>query len=454
MSDAKHPRAVSLESLPPEILLAVITSLPGLDSLWNLLQASPHAWRLFEDGSTSLLIIEGIISGRRSIIPLKVRDLIRAVILVRYGVLPFEGLKQFRTQLMKAMIPCLTPDDTRVKNLGPMSLSYTPSPTVLRSIVATAYHITALSQSYLASCLERLRGPSFQPLHAHNPTPHYTHDYKDTGEWIPAWDREFAGKPLPVTHMGQPTWVEEMRVVRVMWIVQLVREMQLLATNKTGIVWSKDDIALLLGMDPVDLILDRDSPLPDTELIKSAMDYLATLKTRQPDAFYRFPPAPAPSVNNRWITASPNHNEMFMQVRGYRLNGKFQWLGNGLQVPEGATPVELPSFTGEKKWEQTAKAFDFGPYGVNFWQRLRDYLRSGTSPLPGVSFKSFRPLGLAFWDRKRLWLLGLANDMQYTSEELYFFVWEGILPPEEVDGIKVRAREAHRDRESRFPRPA
>ena len=117
---------------------------------------------------------------------------------------------------MKAMIPCMTPGDTRVKNLGPMSLSYTPSPTVLRSIVATAYHITALSQSYLASCLERLRDPSFQPLHAHNPTPQFTHDYKDTEEWVPAWDREFVGTPVSVTHIGQPTWVEEMRVVRVM----------------------------------------------------------------------------------------------------------------------------------------------------------------------------------------------------------------------------------------------
>ena len=316
MSDAKHPRRVSLESMPPEILLAVITSLPGLDSLWNLLQASSQAWRLFEDGSKSILITEGILSGPQSIIPSKVRDPIRAVILVRYGVLPFEGLKEFRPQFMKAMIPCLTPDDTRVKNLGPMSLSYTPSPTVLRSVATTAHHITALSQSYLASCLERLRDPSFQPLHAHNLTPHYTHDYKDIGEWIPAWDREFVGTPVSVTHVGQPTWVEEMRVVRVMWIIQLVREMQLLATNKTGIGWSKDDKSLLLGMDPVDLILDRDSPIPDTEPIKSAMDFLATLKAPAKDVSYRLPPAPAPSVNNRWITAPPNHHELFMQIRG------------------------------------------------------------------------------------------------------------------------------------------
>ncbi|KAH7194004.1 uncharacterized protein B0J16DRAFT_412525 [Fusarium flagelliforme] len=235
-----------------------------------------------------------------------------------------------------------------------------------------------------------------------------------------------------------------MRVVRVMWIIQLVREMQLLATNKAGIGWSKDDTSLLLGMGPVDLFHDRDSPIPDTEPIKSAMDYLATLKTPGKGVFYRLPPAPAPSVNNRWTTAPPNHNEVFMQVRAYRLNGKFRWLGRGVQVPEGATPVELPTYTEEKKWEQTAKAFDLRPCGVHFWQGLRDHRRSGRSPLPGVSFKSFRPLGLAFWDRKRLWLLGLAfgvNDPHYTFESFYFFAWESILPPEEVASIKARARE-------------
>jgi len=445
MPNDKHPRTVSLDSLPPEILLPIITSLPNLDSLWNLLRASPQAWRLFEDGSKSVLIAEGILSGPQSTIPLKVRELIRAVILVRCGVLPFDDLQQFRTRFMKAMIPCLISDESTIKTLGPEPLSFTCSLAVLRSVIATAYHITALSQSYLASCLERLRDPSFQPLHAHNPTPHYTHDYKNTEEWIPAWDREFVGIPVSVTDTGQPTWVEEMRVVRVMWIVHLVREMQLLATNKPGIGWSIDDISLLLSMGPVDLFHDRDSPICDTEPIESAMDYLATLKTPGKDV-YRLPTTPAPSVDNRWTTAPPNHNEVFMQVRAYRLNGRFRWLGRWAQVPEGATPVEVLTFTEEKKWEQTAaKAFDLRPYGVNFWQRLKDHLRSGRSPLPGVSFKSFRPLGLAFWNRKRLWLLGLAcgvNDMQYTFDSFYFFAWETILPPEEVDSIKARTRQA------------
>ncbi|WXC61719.1 hypothetical protein SNK03_007592 [Fusarium graminearum] len=315
---------------------------------------------------------------------------------------------------------------------------------VLRSVVATAYHISALSQSYLASCLEKLRDPSFRPLHAYDPTPHYTHDYRDTEEWVPAWDREFVGTPVSIVDTGQPTWIEEMRVVRVLWIIQLVGEMQLLVTHKPDIGWSKDDISVLIGMGPVDLFHEPDSPICDTEPIKSAVNYLATLRKPDKDIFYRFPPAPAPSVDNRWITALPNYNERTMQVRGYRLNGKFQWLRKGSQVPEGATPVEVLTGTEEYQWEQTVKAFDFRPHGIDLWRQLKsdDFLQG--SPIPGVSFKSFRPLGLAFWERKRLWLLGLAPglyDRKDVLNNFYFFTWESIMPPEEVAEIKTRARE-------------
>ncbi|KAG8666651.1 hypothetical protein FPOAC2_11767 [Fusarium poae] len=439
-----------LENLPTEILLPIITSLPDLDSLWKLLQASPRVWHLFEDASTSLVITEGILSGPHSTIPDNIRQLIRGVILVRSGTLPFEDLDEFGSRFMKAMIPCIS-DQPAVETLGPDSLSHKSNPAILRSVIATAYHLSALSQSYLASCLERLRDPSFRPLHAHNPSPHYTHDYKGAEGYVPAWDREFVGTPAHVVNIGQPTWVEEMRAVRVMWIIQLVGEMQLLG-SKSNIGWSEEDVSRLLDMDPVDLFHEPGSPICDTEPIKSVMDYLATLRSPDEDRFYRLPAAPAPSLDNRWTTALPNHNEVFMQVKAYRLNGKFHWLRKGSQVPEGATPVEIPTVTDEKLWEQTALAFDFRPYGLNFWQLLKDDFHSGRSPIPGVSFQSFRRLGLAFWDRKRLWLLGLASGVNIKnspSEAFYFFAWESILPPEEVACIKARARETSQALEAR-----
>jgi hypothetical protein len=294
-----------LELLLPKILLLIISNFSSLDLLWNLLRASPQAWRLFN--VHYLAITEGILSGPSSVIPPKIRELIRGVILVRFGVLPFENLEEFQCQFMRGMIPFLVSQNAALKTLGPESLTPSVGAIVSRSVVATAYHISALSQAYLASCLERLRDPKFRPLHAHDPRPHYTHGYGPNDEWVRAWDRQFIGTPVPIVDIGQPTWVEEMRVVRATWIIQLMGEVQcLVAENAETIGWSNYDVSTIRGMAPVDLFHERDGPICETEPIRSAMYYLATRGDPYQDVFYRLPKAPTPSVNNRWVTGVPN----------------------------------------------------------------------------------------------------------------------------------------------------
>ncbi|RGP81308.1 hypothetical protein FLONG3_452 [Fusarium longipes] len=408
MADNGQPDPISLERLPPEILIPVMTALPSLESLWKLLQASPRAWRLFESGSNSLVITEGILSGPQSTIPPKFRELIRGVILVRSGVLHFTDLEEFGTGFMKAMVPFLVPDESRVKILGPESLSCMPRPELIRG----------------------------------------------TDKCPPAWDREFIGRPVTFFHLGQPTWVEEMRVVRVMWMAQLAGEMQHLFNKKPDIGWSSDDISLLHAKDLVELIDEDGSLINSTVPMSSAMDYLSRLRKPQTSVFYRLPPAPAPSEDNRWITAPPNYNERFMELGGYRFNGKFHYVRKRVPVvlPEGATPVHLPAFTDAHCWEQTVSWLDRQPWGtgISIWNSLHDRDGSGDSPIPGVKFDSFRPLGLAFWDRKRLSLLGLAPGIKDSwKDDFWLFAWESILPLEEVDSIKRRARQAWEERQAR-----
>ncbi|KAH6949101.1 hypothetical protein DER45DRAFT_624342 [Fusarium avenaceum] len=436
----------SLELLPSDILLLILGNFPSLDLLWNFLRASPRVWRLF--GVEFLTITEGILSGPSSIIPPKVRELIRGVILIRSGAIPFENLEEFQCRFMRGMIPFLVSQNTPLKTLGPESLSSSAGATVFRSVVATAYHISALSQAYLASCLERLRGPGFRPLHAHDPKPHYTHGYGPDDMWVRAWDRQFTGAPVPIVDMGQPTWVEEMRVIRAMWIIQLMGEVQcLVADNPETIGWSDNDVSTIRGMGPVDLFHDRESQICDTEPIKSAIYYLTTRNDCYKDVFYRLPKAPTPSADNRWITGVPNRNERTMQLKAFRLNNKLHYLRKGstlAAVPEGAIPVELPVLTEAHHWEQTEDAFDNRPYGISFWIRLRNNDMLVGSPIPGVKFDSFRPLGLAFWDRRRLYLLGLASGIGTggcDGDHFYFFAWESILPPEEVEIIKAALRD-------------
>lgn len=94
MSGKDQNAVASLEMLPPEILLPIATSLPGLDALWSLMTASPNVWRLFNN--YALTITEGIISGPNSILYERIQELVRGVILVRAKTLPFKDLNEFK----------------------------------------------------------------------------------------------------------------------------------------------------------------------------------------------------------------------------------------------------------------------------------------------------------------------------------------------------------------------
>lgn len=215
-------QAASLELLPPEILLPIITSLPGLDTLWNLLRISPHVWRLFNDHALS--IIEGILSGPNVILPSAIVEAIRAVILARLKALPFRNLREFQVRFLRRVFPVwkLACDKGKENfiTLGPELLSTTASPVVvLRSVITITHQIFALSQACLTSYLERLRDPSFRPLHSLDPELRYTHGYGSDRKWVPASDLVFKGTSAKVVDAGQPIWVEEMRVVRALWTI-------------------------------------------------------------------------------------------------------------------------------------------------------------------------------------------------------------------------------------------
>jgi hypothetical protein len=93
----------SIEALPPEFLLPIVTSLPGLDTLWDLLRASPNVWRLFNENALS--IIESILSSPKVILPPAIAEAIRAVILAHLKALPFRNLHEFQHQYVLKLFP-------------------------------------------------------------------------------------------------------------------------------------------------------------------------------------------------------------------------------------------------------------------------------------------------------------------------------------------------------------
>lgn len=152
----------SLETLPPELLFPIISSLPGLDTLWNLLRASPRAWRFFNDNSIE--ITEAILTGPNSTTQWKLRRAIRVVAMVRSEVLPFKSFKDFASWIKYDATRLLRRGRALPKAEGLDSL-LSVGINVLPSVAATACRISARSQSSLVRDQDRWQFLSYMMRH-------------------------------------------------------------------------------------------------------------------------------------------------------------------------------------------------------------------------------------------------------------------------------------------------
>ncbi|KAJ4010083.1 hypothetical protein NW752_009261 [Fusarium irregulare] len=370
MSENAQNTVASLEVLPPEVLLPIVTSLPGLDTLWNLMTASPNTWRLFSN--YALDITEGILSGPNSILYGKIRELVRGVILMRAKTLPFKDLNEFQTH----------------------------PPSWTRSFGSGLMHFC-----------------TFQ------------------NDPIPVWDREAAGTPVKVVDGGQPSWREEMRALRAMWIIQLVGEVKGLV--KEG--WPEEDIDTLKQIDLVDLV-ERPDGVIKAEELRCAMEYLTKLGDAIQNDHYRLPTPSLDLKSHRWITAEQKPVQSPMVLVGHRHNGKLLRLGKGEPIPEGSKPEWYPFLRDDMKWHRAEPSLQRESCGISSWRSLST---SRDSPAYGVKFDSFRRLGFAFWERERLHLAGLADGIHepFYKDEFYHFALESILPTDEVANLKAEIPE-------------
>jgi hypothetical protein len=102
-------------------------------------------------------------------------------------------------------------------------LSRTTSPVILRSILASARHITCLAFDYLEDHLVRFRSP--RPRH------HIDEDFKFRGSGhlngsdeklkVRAWELKSSGQYYEVRDLGPPSCVEGQRAIRACWRLQV-----------------------------------------------------------------------------------------------------------------------------------------------------------------------------------------------------------------------------------------
>ncbi|KAL6904098.1 hypothetical protein GGI43DRAFT_381789 [Trichoderma evansii] len=436
----------SLEALPTEIILQILCELTDLDALYNLIRASPVSSRIFDHHAHE--VMETVLP--MCLLKIEIQHLVRGVILARSSALPFNNLHDFKELFEEQTL--YTHDAFRSPPHTLPSESLTAaSLESIRSGLATACRISALTYTCLEFYLERLRDKSFfNPYHCGiRQYPLYIFLRNVTHSWTRS-----VGKPVRANYDRPPSWVEEMRVARVLWMMQLVGEVQRLAIrDPDGLGWSPEDIEEVARMTPEGFVTCGMSSgvftisggCPYFEGMEeegmTVYDYLQQLGGEEGESsqrslidYYRLPRPPAIEARS-WTTQKPKPCMRLTKFGNvYDLGNTFisadppiESLELLIRDPHPKLPLPQVSwYSGQRPMDA-----DTSNLGVDCHRNLA--FRSADSPLPNVQFDVFRPFGFALWDDTRMRsmrLVGKHHDSSFTAAQ--FFVWRSLVPEEEI----------------------
>ncbi|KAH0496110.1 hypothetical protein TgHK011_003490 [Trichoderma gracile] len=442
------PNPPNIEDIPDKILLQIITRLPGLDTLWNLLCASPRCFRLFNNQPPT--VIEQLFDNPTSILPPKIQELVRAVILTRSGTILFKNLNEFKYRFIQHKVPVQTIRDKTNITLRPESLTdHDIPPSVYLSIVATAHHISALAHACLSFYLSQIHNPNiFHPQQAQLPLPKYRlrGSNPPEGDTTPAWHQVFFGVPYEVVDAGPPSWVEEMRVVRALWVIQLVGDVRCLVLKDLNASrWSYDDINRTLPR-YADALAQDGAMNSGAEEIRTVLAYLEKLGiTNKEEPFYKLPKLPPDAKPVNPVTSLPDPCEA-------------TWGGVGIIYNHGHKTIKLrpppsalqrasgPQLSESALHGQTRSSLENESPAVTTLRHFTDGKSRYGLPITNARMDIYRPFGLALWDRRRLCLLGLLGGGRMDERDLdyYCFAWESLMDEEWVRHVRRVLREGVR----------
>ncbi|KAK8129042.1 hypothetical protein PG984_010150 [Apiospora sp. TS-2023a] len=260
-------RGSPFERLPTEIIVDILLRLDELVSLDCLLHASPVVYRIFDEFAvrvTEAILYNGygpILKGLHtkepdskpgvacSFVPVQMY----LVAMIRSATLPVGSLLEF---VKRVIIPYQLDAVTRINlttlespnMITPRALPADTPPAVVRSLVATSRHLTALSVDCLRFYLDRFR--AVRPSHPKTTVARDFHrlplgmlqDFE-----MEPWKGKPKGREVPVQDHGPPTWLEEQRVLRAFWCLQIIVDLRKAAKASRLDGWPHEDVVYLRG---------------------------------------------------------------------------------------------------------------------------------------------------------------------------------------------------------------
>ncbi|KAK7926530.1 hypothetical protein PG985_003528 [Apiospora marii] len=311
-------RGSPFERLPTEIIVDILLRLDELVSLDCLLHASPVAYRIFDEFAVQ--VTEGVLyngygpirKGLHTQEPDKPGVAISFVpvqmymaAMIRTGTLPLQSLSEF---VGRVIMPYHLDHATVAKApipFAPRSLPEGISPAVVRGLVATSRHLTALSVDCLNFYLGRFR--AIRPSHPIQSARNFDKMPTEVRENLDLepWKDKPRGRKVPVQDVGPPTWLEEQRVLRAFWSLQIIVDLRKAASASRLGGWPSNDVEYhLQGWDATDvwsleeLLRPRMPRRMLCDILASSTQYRETMAvTRYLDAVqkHRWPePEPQP----------------------------------------------------------------------------------------------------------------------------------------------------------------
>ncbi|KAK6855093.1 hypothetical protein PG995_008625 [Apiospora arundinis] len=419
-----------LERLPVDILLTILAFLADTECLDNLLQASPFAYRVFE--THGVQVFDALLSNG-TIHPFTV-SLIRLVAHIRASSLPphVDDLPTFRH--------CISRETTEYP-YDPPRWSHPPCPlppvpaTILRSILASHRAIIRLT----VKCLEfhLLLFKELRPDHLADESFEWDHIYYGDEDdrdccYIGAWEQDPERKPFPTRDIGPPTWVEEQRVIRACWRIELWKNLRA-AVDAGHIRWPNVDIPKERRRHQ-NCMADPLCFYDPCVTLRSASwteypDHYSELVERWPGQDYVDPPRVGVDLDE-----DDNEAELIKTVQAYVTENRPMALKDFARAKRSwpAPAITEPASTERMPpgWTRTLWFF----WEVTGDRETHDY--PNVTPLRGVTFEPFRRLGFAIWDESRMVAAGFLSDSDKdANRSSHLMAWKSILGQEVLDDV-------------------
>jgi len=439
--------AFSIERLAPELLLEILVLIPDPASLHNFIVASPFAYRIFNRYALeifmSVLISPETTTETRSTIEMMAHLRSR----LRYFPDRIKSLADLgricplNPSSYRGHVRIVPPHDAPMANprlkqiylVQGTSLPPKMPISILRSLLADATGIQRLTHLCLADLLYRLSQVQFK--RAAGPLP-------DTLQ--PSDVSSVATEPYTPRLDTQASWAEAHRISRTGWRLLLLRDLQRAAL--AGVFstqgWSKEDKLKVRNADmkilfnlktPADR-LDINTVNPREWLYHEAHTFLDWLGVSMPRNH-----GPG-AIADRWNGGVPHTSRNAALVPTSLPDLPAILVAKGAEQHPGKIRASLS--VGSRTDQAAVEMKDTVAYANPGFLDYAELCSLPDSLLKFTTFKPFRRLGLAIWDRQRLeqdLLLHVHGHVSFQAAKPIvaqalrplFVQWDSILSPEE-----------------------